>query len=117
VFQEIGESLHGGELAIGIKNIELGVVRRVGRTGIFADVVFAALGGSGGKSGELRIDSRSEAGDSFLQIGALVREILKDAQLISEHGDGHEIGGRHLFTDEFEGSIAGAQKLVVLHRR
>ena len=70
--QNFAQRFDGGELAVGIEDVEFGVVGGEGRAGVLGDGGFAV--GRGGRVGQLRQRRFVAGDDSFRRLAAAIRD-------------------------------------------
>ena len=99
-----------GQLAVGIEDVEFGVVGGVRRAG-----VFLVIGAGGAVDREIAAFADGQALDDLGQGVAIVGEILQHFQVAREGHDGHQVGRRHLRLEEFLGGGLGADLVLNRH--
>lgn len=112
VAEQVGESLEGGELAVGIEDVELGLVGGEGGTVVLGDGVI----GRGRKVGELGILTGDEAGHGLFEEVAIVGEVGEDLQLVAEGDHADQVGRRHLLAEELARRVGRAEQVFGLER-
>ena len=90
LFGEGAEHARGGfesgEFAVGIEDVEFGVVGSVRGAG-----VFFVIGSGGTVDGEIAAFTDGEAFDDFGEGVAIVGEILQDFEVARKRHDGHQV--------------------------
>ena len=114
VFQQIGQRLDGDQLAVGIEDVELGIVGGEGRVGVFGGRGVNSGGGGRGQRRKLRFLAGQQRVDGAIEQVAIVGEIGDHFELIAEGHHAHQIGGRHLLAQELLGGQGGAGEIVGL---
>jgi len=109
--EHFGRGLQRGELAVGIEDIELGVILTEGRTGV------GAAGVVRGFDGALRLANRERL-QNRQQLAAIRREVLQDVdRLALVAQDRNQVGSGHLGAQKLLGGADGAQLVRRIHGR
>jgi hypothetical protein len=100
--QDFANSFDGGELSVGIEDVELRIVGDERRSGVFGDGCFA-VGGRGrfGQRGQRGFVAGNEGVHGLLQQFTVVCEIRNHLQRVAEFHDAHQIRRRHLLRRYF----------------
>ena len=106
LLRQARQHLHGGferrEFAVGVEDVELAIVLRVGSAGIFFALV---AGGAVGHAGVPDGESGDDAGEQV----AVGGEVLKDAEVGGVDHDRDHVGRLHLALEELERGLLGAE--------
>ncbi len=99
-----------GQLAVGIEDVEFGVVRRISGAGVFR----AVIAGGAGDVGAL---ADGQALDVLGQKVAVVGEVLEDLEVVGEGHNSHQVRGRHLVLHELQGGVPRPHLVLDGHSR
>ena len=108
--QHAGGRFQRGQFAVGIEDVEFGIVGGEGGAGIFL-----VIGAGGAVHGEIGAFADGQALDDLGERVAIVGEILQDLEVAGERHDGHQVGGRHLGLEELLGGGLGADLVLNRH--
>ena len=106
--EHLGRGLQGGELAIGVEDVELGVVLAKRGAGVGAAGVVDGLGGALAFAD----DHGLENAEQLVAIGGEVLEDVDGAALVAEDGD--QVDGGHLRAQEL---LSGGECAELVGRR
>ena len=105
----MGGGLEGGELAVGVEDVELGIVLAEGGAGVCGGSVVDGLGGTLA----LADGEGFEDGQELVAVGGEILENVDGAALVAEDGD--EVDGGHLGAEELLGGFEGADLVAGTH--